>query len=134
MDTTDHDLKLLSIGYYVQGGIATFYGLAMAGYVMFLGAMFTLAQKNARSEAQIQMPAEVLKIILAVVIVLGLVTFCLGLCLLYCGLALRRRQHRMLILVMAGFNCLAIPYGTLLGIFTFMVLQRPAAREMFAAR
>jgi hypothetical protein len=32
---------------------------------------------------------------------------------------------------MAALSCLAIPYGTVLGIFTFMVLQRPAARAIF---
>jgi hypothetical protein len=33
---------------------------------------------------------------------------------------------------MAALNCLAMPYGTVLGIFTFLVLQRTAAKEMFA--
>jgi len=50
--------------------------------------------------------------------------------LLYRG-ALRKRKHRTFLLVMAALSCLSIPYGTILGIFTFMVLQRPAAKKLF---
>jgi hypothetical protein len=68
----------------------------------------------------------------AIAVGLAVVTLTTGLCNLYAGVALRRRRHRIFVMVMAVLNCLAAPYGTVLGIFTLLVLQRPAAKELFA--
>jgi len=46
---------------------------------------------------------------------------------LYSGSCIKKRKHRMLIYVMAALNCFFIPYGTLLGVFTFIVLTSPDA-------
>lgn len=52
---------------------------------------------------------------------------------LYSGRCVKRREHRMLIYVMAALNCVFIPYRTLLGIFTFIVLGSPEALEELKA-
>lgn len=46
---------------------------------------------------------------------------------LYSGSCIKKRKHRVLVYVMAGLNCFFIPYGTLLGVFTFIVLGSPDA-------
>jgi hypothetical protein len=51
----------------------------------------------------------------------------------YAGYCLGRHRARTFCLVVAGLTCLAIPYGTLLGVFTFVVLARPSVEELFAA-
>ena len=43
-----------------------------------------------------------------------------------------RRESKTLCFVVAGINCLSIPLGTVLGIFTFLVLSRPSVAESFA--
>jgi hypothetical protein len=131
MDTTAHDLKLLSIGYFIQGGITLCYGLLFFCYVSFAGAMIAAVQRNVNGGGRIPIPAGLLDLILALVIAATLAMVVAGACMLYAGVALRKRRHRMLILVMAALNCLSLPYGTVLGIFTFMVMQRPAAKEIF---
>ena len=35
-------------------------------------------------------------------------------------------------LIVAGVNCLALPYGTLAGVLTFIVLGRNSVRALFA--
>ncbi|MDP9099685.1 MAG: hypothetical protein M3N48_11950 [Verrucomicrobiota bacterium] len=50
---------------------------------------------------------------------------------IYAGRCVQNRTHRLFIFIMAGFNCALIPWGTLLGIATFMVLQSPAGRREF---
>jgi hypothetical protein len=35
------------------------------------------------------------------------------------------------IYIMAGFNCALFPWGTLLGIATFLLMQSPTARREF---
>jgi hypothetical protein len=49
------------------------------------------------------------------------------------GLCLRARKGRTFSLVVAGINCLYIPLGTLLGVFTIIVLLRDSVRELYAA-
>ncbi len=44
-------------------------------------------------------------------------------------LARRRRYH--FCLVMAGVECFFLPFGTVLGVFTIIVLMRPSVRAMF---
>ena len=133
MDTTEHDLKLLSIGYYVQGGVVTFYSFLGLCYVGFMGAIvFKAIHDSAQNGVADQVPSWVLPVIGAVVATFILVILVSGLLLLYAGLTLRRRRHRTFLLVMAALNCMAVPYGTLLGIFTFIVLNRPSAKALFA--
>ena len=44
---------------------------------------------------------------------------------------LKQRRSRILCMVVAGVCCLGVPYGTLLGIFTFVVLTRPSVVRLF---
>jgi predicted Na+-dependent transporter len=131
MDTTEHDLRLLSIGYFIQGGIVTFYALLALCYVGFMGVIFTTIQNSARGDTRNQIPPWLLPLIGTFVTAVVLSILAYGFCLLYSGMALRKRKHRTFVLVVGALNCMNIPYGTVLGIFTFMVLQRPAAKDMF---
>ena len=49
------------------------------------------------------------------------------------GRYLRRRERYMFCLVMAGVMCAFAPFGTVLGVFTLLVLHRPTVKEAFAA-
>ena len=131
MDTTAHDLRLLSIGYFIQGGIVIFYGLLALCYVGFMGAIFGSIPNSPQGDPRNQIPAGLLYSIGAIVIAVALVTLVGASCVLYAGLALRKHKKRTFVLVMAALNCLAVPYGTVLGIFTFLVLQRTEAKEIF---
>jgi hypothetical protein len=48
------------------------------------------------------------------------------------GLCLRARKGRTFSLVVAGVNCLHLPLGTVLGIFTIVILSRESVRELYA--
>ena len=47
------------------------------------------------------------------------------------GLFLQRRRHRIFSLVVAGLDCLQIPFGTALGVFTIVVLSRESVRQLY---
>ncbi len=49
----------------------------------------------------------------------------------FSGYALRNRKYRTFSLVLAGLNCLSIPLGLALGIYTFSVLNRPGVLELY---
>lgn len=48
------------------------------------------------------------------------------------GRSIGRRRHLGLIHIAAGLCCLAIPYDTVLGVFTFLVLGRQSVASQFA--
>lgn len=49
------------------------------------------------------------------------------------AIRLKERRSRVLCLVAAGLSCLEIPYGTLLGVWTFTVLGRASVQRQFEA-
>jgi len=116
-------LRLLSIGYLISGAMSAFFsliGLVYAG----LGIILTIA---AGSDTKGAPPAFIgwtlalcggLFFLLAVA--LALAKFRVAWC-------LQHRRSRAFCLVVAGITCLGIPYGTFLGICTFVVLGRPDA-------
>jgi hypothetical protein len=71
--------------------------------------------------------------VLFTVIGLSLMLLCWGLaaCLLCASRCLRERRHHTFCLVVAGVSCLWMPIGTVLGIFTILVLVRPSVRADF---
>ena len=49
------------------------------------------------------------------------------------GIFLRRKTNRMFSLVVAGLDCLQIPFGTALGVFTILILTRETVRQAYKA-
>lgn len=49
------------------------------------------------------------------------------------GLSIRARRWRIFSLIVAGINCLGFPFGTVLGVFTFVVLLRESVIEVYEA-
>jgi hypothetical protein len=50
---------------------------------------------------------------------------------LLAAIYLRAKKHRIFCIVVAAWNCLHTPIGTVLGIFTIIVLARSSVRTMF---
>lgn len=50
----------------------------------------------------------------------------------YAGRSLARRRRYMFCLVMAALECCFQPFGTVLGIFTIIVLMRDSVKQLFA--
>jgi hypothetical protein len=50
---------------------------------------------------------------------------------IWTGRNLARKQRYTYCLVMAVITCLSFPFGTALGVFTIVVLMRPAVKQMF---
>jgi len=66
--------------------------------------------------------------------VIGLIIICgwtLGALTAYAGHCIKKRKHKLFIHVMAGINCIWIPYGTILGIATILLFQWPEAQAEF---
>jgi hypothetical protein len=66
---------------------------------------------------------------------IGLAVFVLLLLLaglkLKAAFCIKRRESRTFCVVIAGLTCVGFPYGTALGVFTFIVLGRDSVLHMF---
>jgi hypothetical protein len=47
------------------------------------------------------------------------------------GVKLRRRTSRTFCLVAAGIECISMPFGTILGVFTIVLLMKDSVRALF---
>jgi hypothetical protein len=48
------------------------------------------------------------------------------------GLFLRQKRHRVFSLIIGALDCLQIPFGTALGVFTIIVLGRESVRDLYS--
>lgn len=126
----EEHLRLLRIGYFVMGGTAAFtglFGVLYAGMGAFMVAAFqSLPTRHGQAP-----PAFMAWFFAAfgLFIVVSAGTYAALAFLTARGLKLRR--SRTLCLVTAGLSCLYVPFGTVLGIFTFSVFGRPGVLRLF---
>jgi hypothetical protein len=125
----EEHVKLLGIFYYVSAGMTAVFGLFPLIYVV-MGVFVASFPGPARAEE------------LAAARGMGIffVAFGIGWFLMqqgfaavkaYAGYCLRRRQKRILCIVVGGITCLGFPFSTVLGVFTFIVLLRDSVRDIF---
>lgn len=125
----DH-LNLLSIFHFVGAGLALLGILGLLGHYTLLHAVFSLPQVGANQKQPLP-PAEFFAIFKWLYLVLAAWFLASGVLNVISGLCLRARKHRTFSLVVAGINCLHLPLGTVLGVFTIVVLMRDSVRESY---
>lgn len=130
----DH-LKLLFIGYLISAGMSALFSLLGLVYV-FMGlvirSVFANLPEAAKRLGQAP-PPEIFWIFtfFGALIFLAMVTLAaLKARVAWC---IRKRRSRVFCLVVAGISCLGIPYGTALGLFTFLVLGKDSVQRLFEA-
>lgn len=130
----EEHLKLLSLGYMISAATTAFF--SMFG-LMYVGMGVLISVVGSQQEANVskgQAPPAFLGWFFAG-IGLAIFLFMIGLAAakLQTAMWLKRRQSRTLCMIVAGISCLAIPYGTVLGVLTFMVLGRDSVIRLFNA-
>jgi hypothetical protein len=123
----DH-LRLLRIGYFISAGLTAFASILGLAYTMFFTVIFT---QIAKSPGDIGFPPSMVRLValfgvLFVILVMGFAVLQF-----VTGQRLKERRSRTFCLVIAAITCLSIPYGTFLGVCTFLVLLRPTVQRSF---
>ena len=128
-------LRMLSIGYIFSGVLTALFslmGLMYAGIGFVMNHFFAGIAKD--SAKPVDVPPEVLGTIIGVAGgIFFLVLASLALAKFWAASSLRKRKSRMGVQVIAAITCFGIPYGTVLGICTFMVLGRYSVARLFDA-
>jgi hypothetical protein len=125
----EEHLKLLRIGYIVAGVSDVFFALFPLIYVMI--GFFLAVGGVASSRPGGPNPAAFGLIFVFVGLAVSIFFAVQGALKLFAARAIGKRQSRLLCLIAAGASCMQMPWGTLLGVFTFMVLGRQSVTRMF---
>jgi uncharacterized membrane protein YoaK (UPF0700 family) len=126
----EEHLKLLSLGYMISAGISAAFALFGLIYV-FMGAMFGLIARMPASQQGEPPPPFVGWFLTAFGVAFFIVFVALALLKYKVATSIKQRRSRTFCLVIAAISCLEMPYGTVLGVFTFIVLGRDSvARQL----
>ena len=127
----DH-LNLLAIFHFVGAGFAVVGLLFLCAHYAFMHFIFA-NPKFWEGQKGSPPPVELFAIFKWFYLVFALwLVVSLGLNVIS-GFCLRARKGRTFSLVVAAVNCLHIPVGTTLGVFTMVVLLRDSVRELYEA-
>ena len=127
----DH-LKLLAIFHFVLAGFSIL-GLCFLFLHWFMMHTFLFNPeflKNAKSGPP---PAEFFLIFRWIYVFAGTCIASMGIGNLISGWCILKRRARIFSLVIAGIDSLCFPFGTTLGVFTFVVLLRESVAEVYTA-
>jgi hypothetical protein len=144
-------LRLLALGFYIKGAVgAVFISFLLLHFFVFLGISFipesawnTPPKSVTTTQSPSVLPSPsprpinqgppviMFRIFAAAIGVIILLGWTFGALTIYAGRCVHNRTHRVFIFVMAGLNCALIPWGTLLGIATFHLMQSPGGRREF---
>lgn len=131
----DEHLRILAICHYVLGGLVICFSCLAIIYILVGLAMAISPQFSDHPRQPHEAPPAVFGYVVAG---MGGCFMCLGWAvggaMIFMGRSIQKRQHRTLTLVMAAIECLSMPFGTLLGVFTFIVLLRPSVILLYQAQ
>ena len=125
---TDSDhVRLLGIFHFVGAGFAVL-GMGFLGLHFFVfRAIFTQPTNHGFNQAPFP-PFLLIGIVYLLFALWLIVSLLLN---LFAGFSLLNRKNRSFCMVVAALNCVHVPFGTVLGVFTLIVLSRPSVRDSF---
>lgn len=125
----EEHLKLLAVFHYVVAGIGALFACfplihVAVGLLFFFHPGSGVGQKD--------LPPEWFGLIFVVIggffVLLG---WTAAICTFISGRYLAKRRKRMFSFVMGAVLCMFMPFGTVLGVFTLIVLGRDSVRQLY---
>ena len=131
MDRDTEQLNLLAIFHYVVAGLAALFSFFPLFYSV-IGGFLLYAAGHPGPNNQEPPPAFLGWIFIVLGVILFLAGITIAICILIAGRCLSLRKSYSFALVMACIECLFVPFGTILGIFTIVVLSRESVKALFS--
>jgi hypothetical protein len=132
-ETDEQHVRILSIFYFVFAGLLLL-GVCAAIFYIVLGNLFLSGQIAPDDRSMKESDAQFIGWMM-IAFGGGFAIFMLVWAVLnvIAGMSLRSQRRLILCYVVAGIDCMSIPFGTLLGVFTFIVLARNSVQARFRA-
>jgi predicted membrane channel-forming protein YqfA (hemolysin III family) len=128
--STENHVRLLSIFHYVLAGLVALFSLLPVAYVAFGVAMLSGALDDGRGNAPPRAVGWMVIALGAVMLLAGATYVAL---VAVAGRFLARRRHWTFCIVVAALSCTVFPFGTVLGVFTIIVLSKDEVKRAFEA-
>ena len=126
MSQDEQHLNLLSIFHYVVAGLTALFSCMFLMHVAMGVAMLCGAFEG--EDAPPKAFAWIFIIFPSVAIFMG---WTMAAFIIAAGVKLKRRTSRTFCLVIAGIECMIMPFGTVLGVFTLVVLMKDSVKALF---
>ncbi len=131
MEEDKKNIRLLAIFHYVMGGLtALFACIPFIHLFIGIAVLTTGLEKNPSGGPSPALVGWVFIIIAAVVILAG---WTLAILMIIAGRRLSRFRSRTFCLVVGAIECALIPLGTILGVFTLILLTKDSVKELFSS-
>ncbi|MGL6338472.1 MAG: hypothetical protein ACRC80_04945 [Waterburya sp.] len=127
------NLKLLSIFHYIYGGFSLF--VFVSWTIFFLSFYIPLLSgdtSSATSQYFTNSNSRKQLIDLSIAVTLFLLVFIgFAICIIVSGNSLNKRKNYWFSFVIACLECLSVPLGTALGVYTIISLQRDSVKKLY---
>lgn len=121
-------LDLLTIFHYVVAGVTALFGCFPIMHLI-MGALIV---SGAFSEQSNNPPPQFMGwFFIAIAAVMITFFWVLAAGMIIVGRNLKKRQKRMFCMIVAGIECLFMPFGTILGILTILFLNKDTVKSEF---
>ena len=125
-DDREH-VRLLAIFHFVLAGLMSLFGCLGVVYVI-MGALIATSKFEGPEPPP---PPEFGWFIAGMGAFIMVLIWTIAGLIIVSGRRLLQHRSRLFCMVMAGLMCLSFPLGTILGVFTLVVLSRPGVRQLF---
>ena len=132
MNQDAEHLRLLSIFHYVVAGVAAVCSFFPLIYTAVGFVFVALSHHPPTNPTQEPPPAALGWAFVGLGIFLFLLGAAFALVLVFAGRSLSRRRRYWFAFVVACIECIFIPFGTILGVFTIIVLSRESVKTLFS--
>jgi hypothetical protein len=123
-------LDVLSIFHFVGAGLAVV-GMLFLIVHFIVFRTFLSNPKMWENQKQAPPPPEFMAMLKWFYLIFALLLIASAVLNLLSGFFIRARKHRTFSIVVSAINCIHIPLGTALGVFTVIVLMRDSVRELY---
>ncbi len=125
-------LRLLAIFHYIGAAIGALFACFPLIHV-FIGIMMMVRPEMMAEGRGVAPPAWLGVFFAALGAMLVFAGWAVAVCTFISGRFLAKRRRRMFSFVLAAILCAFMPFGTVLGIFTIIVLSRESVQRLYAA-
>lgn len=131
MNRDEEHLRLLAVFHYIVAALCTLFSCFPLLYTA-MGIFFIVMSHHGTVKPNQEPPPEFVGWIFIVFgSVLCLIGLALAICILITGRSIARRKHYWFSFVVACIECIFMPFGTVLGVFTIIVLARESVKRLF---
>jgi hypothetical protein len=122
-------LRLLSIFHFVVAGIIGLISLFPLIHVA-IGAAIVMGLLDDSGTGE-QPPPLIGWLFIVFPLAMIIIGMAMAICIFVAGRRLGKQTGYQFCLIVAGIECLFMPFGTVLGVFTILVLLRPSVKLLF---